>query len=482
MSNWLHDDVAEGDELELTQPAGVFCVARRRPRRSSRSAAAAGSPRDLDGQERAGHHRPAGAAAVRQPRRAIGDLRRRARAPAARAPRSPRGRATTSTPSGLRRRRPRRASSSATSSTPTSTSAVRGRSWTWSSDALEVGVDARADLHRALRQRRAVTARGRPAARRRAGRDGRDGPRDGDDRPQGPAPTRSKYQRGRHLAGDGPARRPAAAVLVRGRQLRDVHGAARRRARPRCGPTTRSTPDEVDEGWVLTCQALPRARRSPSSTRSTLAMASAKARSNVPSGSDDAVGSQPGDLLRGALGGARRARRRCPRRAPARASGSPGVSESAGRCPGPPAGRCADPVVTMVSRARTAGPRRCRRWSRAARRAPRPPATGRAPRRASASRPTSATIALTCGAGGEPRSLRAVAVGVGQLGPPIAVASRANISSFDAGDRKPAAVARTRSGCAGTTLTVSAPIALADEARTAGRRGAISSSTRNIDS
>ena len=60
----------------------------------------------------------------------------------------------------------------------------------------------------------------------------------------------------RHGARDRPPGRPATALLVRGRQLRDVHGAhARRPATMRVNNAL--TPEEVEEGWVLTCQSLP---------------------------------------------------------------------------------------------------------------------------------------------------------------------------------------------------------------------------------
>ena len=52
----------------------------------------------------------------------------------------------------------------------------------------------------------------------------------------------------------------APAVLVRGGQLRHVHGACRRGIGPRCASTTRLSAEEVDDGWVLTCQAIPTSR------------------------------------------------------------------------------------------------------------------------------------------------------------------------------------------------------------------------------
>ncbi len=44
---------------------------------------------------------------------------------------------------------------------------------------------------------------------------------------------------GRHPARDGPPGRPAPPVLLRGRQLRHLHGLLEGRARPACGPTMR---------------------------------------------------------------------------------------------------------------------------------------------------------------------------------------------------------------------------------------------------
>ena len=45
VSNWLLDEVTEGDELDLTLPAGRLHVARPPRRRSSRSPVVAASPR-----------------------------------------------------------------------------------------------------------------------------------------------------------------------------------------------------------------------------------------------------------------------------------------------------------------------------------------------------------------------------------------------------------------------------------------------------
>ena len=79
VSNWMLDEVAEGDVL-VADPArrrvhlAAAVRADRRVQRRERH-----HPGDLGDQERAGHHRPIGAVALRQPQRRIGDLRRRAR-------------------------------------------------------------------------------------------------------------------------------------------------------------------------------------------------------------------------------------------------------------------------------------------------------------------------------------------------------------------------------------------------------------------
>ncbi len=93
VSNWMLDEVAEGDVLVLTHPAGVFTlrprtVTARRVQRRKRH-----HPGDLGDQERAGHDRPIGAVALRQPQYRIGDLRRRARCADVRVPEPARGRA-----------------------------------------------------------------------------------------------------------------------------------------------------------------------------------------------------------------------------------------------------------------------------------------------------------------------------------------------------------------------------------------------------
>ena len=93
VSNWMLDEVAEGDVLVLTRPAGVFTLAspldtaprvQRRERHHSR---------DLGDQERAGHHRPIGAVALREPQSRIGDLRPRPRRAGGGVPEPVRGRA-----------------------------------------------------------------------------------------------------------------------------------------------------------------------------------------------------------------------------------------------------------------------------------------------------------------------------------------------------------------------------------------------------
>jgi hypothetical protein len=60
VSNWFNDNVAVGDLVEATRPAGVFCV--RETGRSGRRVLRRqwGHAGDLDRQERAGRHRPVG--------------------------------------------------------------------------------------------------------------------------------------------------------------------------------------------------------------------------------------------------------------------------------------------------------------------------------------------------------------------------------------------------------------------------------------
>ena len=174
VSNWLLDEVAEGDELALTLAGRGLHLARppdadRRVRRRQRD-----HPGDLGDQERAGHDRSTRAAAVREPRRAVGDLPRRARRARRRARRIGSRSSTISTPTGVRALRSRARVRRRRSRAPTSTCAARRRSWTSSrtrssSRACPVGAGVR----------RAVRVRGgsvldeplAPVAERRAPRD-----------------------------------------------------------------------------------------------------------------------------------------------------------------------------------------------------------------------------------------------------------------------------------------------------------------------
>jgi ferredoxin-NADP reductase len=74
-SNWLCDTISAGDELEALPPAGVYAaLVRRRPaalRRRQRDYAG-----HLDREVGARHRVRAGRAALRQPGRGLGDLRR----------------------------------------------------------------------------------------------------------------------------------------------------------------------------------------------------------------------------------------------------------------------------------------------------------------------------------------------------------------------------------------------------------------------
>ena len=77
--------------------------------------------------------------------------------------------------------------------------------------------------HRSRRSGRSRTTRCRPTRTTRKPADA------GVDRdPARPAQAHARVPRGRHRARDGPARRAAPAVVVRGRRLRDVHGPPRR--------------------------------------------------------------------------------------------------------------------------------------------------------------------------------------------------------------------------------------------------------------
>ena len=155
----------------------------------------------------------------------------------------------------LPRRAPRSASSSATTATPTSTSADRRPFM----DLVErrcstLGDRPRPDRRRALRQRRRPAPQ--PSARRRR-RGGRRRHRRGHDRPQGQAPHR-RLPRRRHVLDTARRGGLSAPFSCEAGECATCMALVHGGHRPPCGSTTPSTPDEVEEGWVLTCQALPR--------------------------------------------------------------------------------------------------------------------------------------------------------------------------------------------------------------------------------
>ncbi len=167
VSNWLNDHVSAGDLLEVTRPAGTFCVrpADRpviafcggsgvTPVMSIAKSVLAASPRPV-------HllyaNRDRGSVIFDEPLAAL----------AASVSGPPRRCATTSTPTAASSTRRPSPSSSPVASTPTSTSAGRDRSWTWSRRrSLGAGGRPRRHLHRALRDaarrnRRRTTGDGR---------------------------------------------------------------------------------------------------------------------------------------------------------------------------------------------------------------------------------------------------------------------------------------------------------------------------------
>ena len=256
VSNWLLDEVTKGDVLVSPFPRACSRSATRRPapRVHRRERHHAG---DLGDQERARHHRPIGAAALREPQRQSVIFAAELDALRRDAPRPVGGRAPPRHRAGIRPLR-------------------RG-------DAEFVGDRPR---------RRLLRVRPRTVHGRRGGRAGHA------PRAVGPRVHRALRLRGgrsRHRRDAAPARTATATetvVIVLDGKSHEVHyqagetfletaagpGCGRRsRARPgaarRAWPTLERgkatmrvnnalTPEEVAEGWVLTCQGFPRRRPS----------------------------------------------------------------------------------------------------------------------------------------------------------------------------------------------------------------------------
>ena len=256
VSNWMLDEVAEGDVLVLTRPAGVFTLrppldAARRVQRGERHHAG-----DLGDQERAGHHRPIGAVAVREPRPRVGDLRAELDALVVDVPEPVGGRAPPRRRARLRPlrrgdavrgRRPRRRLLRVRSGT------VHGRG------RGRAGLAARAvgpRVHRALRLRRAAACRDEPPATPATVADDDGGDED-------------RRHRARRAIARGAATKPGETFLETARRagLRapfscEAGSCATCMAHVVEGEATMRvnnalTPEEVDEGWVLTCQGFP---------------------------------------------------------------------------------------------------------------------------------------------------------------------------------------------------------------------------------
>ena len=194
-----------------------------------------------------------------------------------------------------------------------------------------------------------------------------------------------QYQAGRHDPRDRPARRAAAAVLVRAGQLRDVHGASRRRhgddarqqravgrrPRGRLDPHVPVAPDERARSSSTTTPE-PRARDSPArlrardrATRGTPRCGccdSMRASRSGPSGSTRTARSvtpgvaeaaqplrRPPARRRRPGGRRRRSRRR------ARAGAGSSASTRRARAPGSPSARAVVDLVVAAQRDRDAG-------------------------------------------------------------------------------------------------------------------------------
>ena len=217
MSNWMNDTLVAGRDHRGDAPDRALRAARarrsdRRLRRRQRHHAG-----DLHRQERARDHDAPDRARVREPECRLGHLRRRARAVALGRPATGSRSTITSTPnaaSSIPRSAPRWCGSTRT---PTSTSAVPARTWTPSKPACRCSASRR----RSVFIERFVRSRGR------ARRPGRLHSRLARD-PARPPEAHRRLSRRRHGARGRAARRLAPAVLVRGGQLRDLHGAPRR--------------------------------------------------------------------------------------------------------------------------------------------------------------------------------------------------------------------------------------------------------------
>ena len=254
VSNWFNDHVSVGDLVDTSPPAGAFCL-RRRP---------ASDRRLLRGER---HH--------------AGDVHRQER----RWPRRP-GRSASSTPTGTPDRSSSTGRSAGLEPDPGAVSVRQALSTRQAgSPTLEAvlespGATARPTFYvcgpgpfmelveqtllglgwRRGHPHRAVRDPGPAAAPPDVDRHARAGRRPGarDDRRSISRGERHEIRLPprRHGARDGPPGRAARALLVRGREVRHLHGPASRRGGDHAGEQ-RPDPRGGGEGWVLTCQSVP---------------------------------------------------------------------------------------------------------------------------------------------------------------------------------------------------------------------------------